>query len=133
MGLFDAFKKKPAPDPPQVRPVAESFTCRLAGVDYPCLFPARGKQERAFVLAYSRNREPCFLQVYEWEGKPAIAVRNAKRGEDMGVIPAKFVNRVLKLCQKYDIAVTLQNKRTYELNGDLHDGGDVQILCYEKT
>lgn len=104
------------------KPVGTRYECRINGY-------CKNRQE---ALALTGIGALCHLQCYEWEGKPAIMIVSDKLGQDIGVVPAKLVNKVLDLMEQYSTVVEIINKDYFKVQGEEYDGCEVKIHCMNK-
>lgn len=117
---------------PQERPIEKTFSFRVTGTTHQCRFPKRPGTERTYVIARHRVGDAVYPKLFEWEGRPAVAIMSMKEGVDVGVVPATMTMDVVKLMEAYDISGAIIAKDTFEYRGNSYNGCDVQLICRMK-
>ena len=128
---YNARKNKQMEAEEAVRIEAEAvrtYSFKPVGTRFACKIQGRFKERQA-ILNASQVGETCYLQEYEWEGRPAVMVVSEHFRQDLGVVPEGKVGEVLKLMEVYDTRVRITQKDEFEMNGRLYTGFDAQILC----
>lgn len=126
----------PAPSAPAKAPKKSSgrspktFSFRLAGVVFPCKY--KSYTDRQEIIALTEIGEPLELKRYEWEGEPALAVMNPRLGADLGVVPARNVDRVLKLMEQYPLEIYVEENTEFDYKGEDYTGCDIRINCIKR-
>ena len=114
---------------PRVMPVEKTFSFRVTGTTHQCRFPKRPGTERSYVIARHRVGDAVYPKLYEWEGRPAVAIMSKKEEVDVGVVPATMTMDVVKLMEAYDISGAIIAKDTFEYRGNSYNGCEVQLNC----
>ena len=117
---------------PQEMPVEKTFSFRVTGTTHQCRFPKRPGTERSYVIARHRVGDAVYPKLYEWEGRPAVAIMSKKEDVDVGVVPATMTMDVVKLMEAYDIDGTIIAKDSFSYRGNLYNGCEVQLNCRTK-
>lgn len=112
--------------------VITAFTFRLTGVTHECRF-ARAGTHRQQIISHHKVGDLCFLRIYEWEGEPAVAVVDRKTGEDLGVVPAKDVKKVVELMERYDTVARILTSEDFTYYGKNYTTFVIQIDCMIST
>ena len=114
---------------PRVMPIEKTFSLRVTGTTHQCRFPKRLGTERSYVIARHRVGDAVYPKLYEWEGRPAVAIMSKKEEVDVGVVPATMTMDVVKLMEAYDISGAIIAKDTFEYRGNSYNGCEVQLNC----
>lgn len=114
---------------PQERPIEKTFSFRVTGTTHQCRFPKRPGTERSYVIARHRVGDAVYPKLFEWEGRPAVAIMSMKEDVDVGVVPATMTMDVVKLMEAYDIDGTIIAKDSFSYRGNLYNGCEVQLNC----
>ena len=117
----------------QERPIEKTFSFRVTGTTHQCRFPKRPGTERTYVIARHRVGDAVYPKLFEWEGRPAVAIMSMKEDVDVGVVPATMTMDVVKLMEAYDISGAIIAKDTFEYRGNSYNGCDVQLICRTKA
>lgn len=129
--------KEPIPEPtappvPSSPPVG-TFTFEPTGTRFECCFPTKGYAARQRVLMKSKVGDPVQLRVYEWEGKPAIAVVNARIGADLGVAKKTQSSKLNNLLNDYTVTGAITKFTDFDLKGENYLSCEVKLEYFEKT
>lgn len=137
MGLFDEmFRRKPREEKLKVEPPPpplKTFSFRVTGTTHLCRFTKHPGTDRSFVISRHKVGAPVYPYIYEWEGKPAVAIISVRDNEDLGVVPANLTKKVAELMQMYNVTGFITMIDTFEWHGEMYRGCDVTLECREKV
>lgn len=118
--------------PVQTSPPVGTFTFEPTGTRFECKFPIKGFAMRQRVLQKSKVGDPITLQLYEWEGKPAVAVMNARLGVDLGVAKKAQSSKLNKLMNEYDVAGKIVKFTDFDMKNENYLSCEIQLDYYER-
>lgn len=147
-GVLIYFGYKKIKNPPQIEdsasipttpiPVAPpssaslgTYTFEPTGTRFECKFPAKTLRVRQRVLTKTKVHDPVSLQVYEWQGSPAVAVMNDRLGVDMGVIKKEQTGKVMNLIQNYRIIGEVKEITDFDYKGENYLSCEIQLEYFE--
>ena len=87
---------------------------------------------RQRVLQKSKVGDPIMLQVYEWEGKNAIAVMNARLGVDLGVAKKTQVSKLVGLLNDYHVTGRILKFTDFDVRNENYLSCEVELEYFEK-
>jgi len=119
-------------EPEDMGPVAKTYSFEPTGVTHECKYP-NARTSRQASIYRSRKGDPVELRVYEWQGKPAVAVINQRTGYDIGVAKAGSDSPALqKLLEQYDVRARIEDITSFEYRRDTYRNTIVTAYCYER-
>ena len=138
IGLFLIYKsvqskprKNNSNDMPLEQPI-KTFSFQIAGFRFNCRFPTTRFEKRQILLNYCKLGDVISLRQFEWEGESAFALINDKYGADIGVVPAEYVNTVLKLNQEYTVHGKIIELNKIQYKGESYTICSVELDCYAR-
>ena len=123
----------PTPAQAPTTPVVGTFTFEPTGARFECRFPAPGFNVRQRVLRKSKVGDPVKLQVYEWEGKPAIAVMNERLKADLGVIKKSQVSKLYSILSEYEVIGSISKFSDFDYRGESYRSCEIQLNYHERA
>ena len=109
-----------------------TYSFEPTGTRFECRFPIKGFAMRQRVLQKSKVGDPIMLQVYEWEGKNAIAVMNARLGVDLGVAKKTQVSKLVGLLNDYHVTGRILKFTDFDVRNENYLSCEVELEYFEK-
>lgn len=137
----DKFRKKSLTDPEQAHAnniieveklpdnYVDTFSFKVTGCRYECRFCESSYiPMRQDIISKCGRNDTVTPRIYEWEGKPAVALICDRLGYDIGVVPKTLVDKVISLSDKYTLRGVIDG---FEYDNKDNAYPTVQLRCYE--